>query len=127
MRTVLCSLALALLPAATLGAEATRVVLYAPFGFDGLRSDFHVSSKIHGSCWTGSIASPRSDAWRCMVANRIYDPCFSNGGLSSVACPTDAFSKTVILIVLDKPLPAHYGNHGNPSPWALLLSNLCTL
>jgi hypothetical protein len=123
MRMLLCGLALALVPMVALGGETTKVGLYAPFGFDGLRSDFQVSSKIHGSCWTGSIASSRSDVRRCTVTNRVYDPCFSNGRLSSVACPIGAFSKSVIPIILDKPLPVHYGNHGTPSPWALLLSN----
>lgn len=106
-----------------LGAAATKVVMYAPFGSSGLHPGYTVSSKMHGACWTGSIASQRPDAWRCMVSNSIYDPCFSNAGLSSVACPPDAFSKRVVLIILDKPLPVKERNKGGSSPWALWLSN----
>jgi hypothetical protein len=29
------------------------------------------------SCWVGSIASQRADAFRCSVGNDIHDPCFS--------------------------------------------------
>jgi hypothetical protein len=106
-----------------LGAQATKVVMYAPFGSSGLHPGYTVTSKVHGECWTGSIASQRPDAWRCMVSNSIYDPCFSNAALSSVACPSDAFSKNVVLIALDKPIPVHDRNTGKPSPWALLLNN----
>ena len=104
-------------------AQSTRVVMYAPFGPGGLHSGYTVTAKMHGDCWTGSIASQRPDAWRCMVTNSIYDPCFSNAALSSVACPSDAFSKRVVLILLDKPIPVHDRNTGSPSPWALMLSN----
>jgi hypothetical protein len=106
-----------------LGAQSTRVVMYAPFGSGGLHAGYTVTSKMHGDCWTGSIASQRPDAWRCMVSNSIYDPCFSNAALTSVACPTNAFSKSVVLIVLDKPLPVKERNKGGSSPWALSLSN----
>lgn len=106
-----------------LGAQLTKVVMYAPFGSGGLHSGYTVTSKLHGACWTGSIASQRPDAWRCMVSNSIYDPCFSNAALSSAACPTDAFSKSVVLIVLDKPIPVKERNTGGSSPWALMLSN----
>ncbi len=58
-----------------------------------------------------------------MVSNSIYDPCFSNAALSSVACANDAFAKSIVLIVLDKPIPTHERNQGKPSPWALLLAN----
>ena len=107
-----------------LGAPSTKVVMYAPFGSGGLHPGYTVASKVHGACWTGSIASQRPDAWRCMVSNSIYDPCFSNAALSSVACPSDAFSKSVVLIVLDKPIPVKERNEGGAaSPWAVLLSN----
>lgn len=29
-----------------------------------------------GSCWTVSNATSNDKAWRCMVKNNIYDPCF---------------------------------------------------
>ncbi len=104
-------------------APSTKVVMFAPFGSGGLHAGYKVTSKVHGACWTGSIASQRPDAWRCMVANSIYDPCFSNAALSTAACSNDPFSKSIVLIALDKPIPTHERNTGKPSAWALLLSN----
>ena len=31
-----------------------------------------------GDCNSSSFVNPRSDAWRCFVGHRIYDPCFEN-------------------------------------------------
>jgi hypothetical protein len=115
----LCAAAFAI----ALAAPSTKVAMFAPFGSGGLNASYKVTSKVHGACWTGSIASQRPDAWRCMVANSIYDPCFSNAALSSVACASDAFAKNVVLIVLDKPIPTQERNKGKPSAWALLLDN----
>jgi hypothetical protein len=109
--------------AVALAAPSTKVVMFAPFGTGGLHAGYKITSKAHGACWTGSIASQRPDAWRCMVSNNIYDPCFSNAALSSVACSNDPFSKSVVLIVLDKPIPTQERNTGKAAPWALLLSN----
>ncbi len=109
--------------AVALAAPSTKVVMFAPFGSGGLHAGYKVTSKVHGACWTGSIASQRPDAWRCMVSNNIYDPCFSNAALSSVACPSDAFSKNIVLIILDKPIPTQERNKGKPTPWALLLGS----
>lgn len=33
---------------------------------------------VDGHCWTNSLNLSRSDAWRCMAENNIYDPCFSS-------------------------------------------------
>lgn len=128
MRLTSLILLLALLPAPARAADATKMIYYASFAPRGVRSDLHVLSKVHGKCWTGSIASPRADASRCMVVNSVYDPCFDrSAGLgwdtSIIVCPVDPFSKRVVLIVLDKPIPLEYGNHGKPLPWALLISN----
>jgi hypothetical protein len=113
-----------------LAAQSTQVITFAPFGSSGLQSGYTVTSKVHGTCSNGSIRSPqRPDAWSCTVNNSVYEPCFSNVALSSVACPSDAFSKKVVLLILDKPLPIKKRNSegglykGGPLPWALLLSN----
>ncbi len=50
---------------------ATKVINYTP------PQDLPSEIK-EGSCWTSSLAAPyRQDAWRCMVGNYIYDPCFN--------------------------------------------------
>lgn len=62
------------------------------------------TARQNGHCWTASIASQRSDAYRCMAGNSIYDPCFSISS-KAVACPTDAAANRGIVIALTQPLP----------------------
>jgi hypothetical protein len=64
----------------------------------------HVASRESGYCWTASIASQRSDAYRCMAGNSIHDPCFKLSP-SSVVCPTDPAANVGIAMSLTKPLP----------------------
>jgi hypothetical protein len=81
----------------------------------------------HGSCFSSSDTSLRSDAWRCTVGNELYDPCFSSqrahGG---VICP-NADPTSGLEVRLTKRLPAAFGHRGSPSasgqPWALELSS----
>lgn len=98
------------LAAATASGSAptrTRIVVYTPFTTDGLlATGIKVVRTISGSCWTGSEGARRSDAWRCMSGNYIYDPCFS-GPPTWVACPS---GKGVIRMNLTKPLPRSYAN-----------------
>jgi hypothetical protein len=60
---------------------ATKVVKFMP-SQDG-------QIKNEGYCWTNSIAAPRSDAWRCMAGNEIFDPCFQSFDHTSVQCDPD--------------------------------------
>ncbi|HET9095857.1 MAG TPA: hypothetical protein VFN37_04295 [Candidatus Baltobacteraceae bacterium] len=64
----------------------------------------HVTAKQSGHCWTSSIASQRSDAYRCMAGNGIHDPCFTLSP-REVACPTGIAADRGIAITLTKPLP----------------------
>jgi hypothetical protein len=64
----------------------------------------HVTERLNGYCWTGSIASERSDAFRCMTGNSIHDPCFTLSP-REVACPTSAEKNEGVVISLTKPLP----------------------
>jgi hypothetical protein len=123
MQAVLIAAVLTIVPAALAAGGTTRVVLYAPYGIDGgLRPGFTTTSSVHGSCWSSSASSTRPDAWRCMTGNLIHDPCFSNPAKTQVACPSDPFAKAIMVIDLDKALPARHGSSG-PSPWALRLAN----
>ncbi len=68
-------------------------------------SGSHMKGKtVSGSCWTSSIASSRSDAFRCMIGNSIMDPCFKLSA-RAVACPQDVATNTGVIINLTKPLP----------------------
>jgi hypothetical protein len=59
-----------------------------------------------GYCWTESIAAQRKGAWRCMLGNSIYDPCFSTTDLNKVVCDADPITHTAgFVLQLTKPLP----------------------
>src|SRR5438045_3515319 len=89
------------------GVTNTKVVVYSPFTINGtLAKGVKVIRTVSGSCWEGSIVSERSDAWRCMSGNEIFDPCYS-GNTKWVACLRSALGDRVVRFVLTKPLPAH--------------------
>ena len=62
--------------ASTATITATQVITYSPGPPTG--------EPQAGRCWTNSLAVWRDDAWRCIVGNEIYDPCFSED--DSVIC-----------------------------------------
>jgi hypothetical protein len=67
---------------------ATQIRLVLPFRATGTLA-LGVSAHVTGTCFSGSLAdSGRSDAWRCMSGNQIYDPCFAGfiGAETVVAC-----------------------------------------
>ncbi len=104
-------------------ASGTRVVTVTGAGH------FNVTATVSGHCWTTSIASNRKDAFRCMVGNAIYDPCFIRDR-QAVLCPTDLPSGTATLIKLTAPLPATLPGSAAPaqgSVWQMKLAagNLC--
>ncbi len=46
-------------------SRATTVHVYAPFRRGKLAPGLVVRKRAAGSCWTGSLATGRRDAWRC--------------------------------------------------------------
>ena len=65
-----------------------------------------------GNCFASSVAEPyRQDAFRCMVENSIYDPCFSLTDASGQAqkglvyCQVNPLKPDSFLIKLTKDLP----------------------
>lgn len=81
-------------PAATVAA--TEVITYTP----GLPA----GKPREGNCWTSSLAVWRADAWRCMIGNEIYDPCFSEG--EGVICDARPMSSDAgFALKLTEPLP----------------------
>ena len=97
--------------------QGTRTVVFFP-------NNFAATSTVQGNCWTSSIASGRSDAYRCMAGNYIYDPCFVYGS-NSVACPTVGTGiEQGTVIDLTQPLPqAGSEAPGAAPPFALELAN----
>ena len=60
----------------TPAAAATAVHIYALYSAEG-KLTVPVMKTGSGSCFTGSIISQRSDAWRCSEGNKLLDPCFA--------------------------------------------------
>jgi len=60
-----------------------------------------------GSCWTNAIGLGREDAYRCMVDNQIYDPCFVVDEQPTVVCGANPVTgETGFVLELTEPLPA---------------------
>jgi hypothetical protein len=107
------------------GGTTTSARLYSPYSASG-RIVIRTSTR-RGSCFSGSLATARRDAWRCSYGNYIVDPCFKSAARRDVVCPLGPSLRSGIRLVLTKALPRRYRNHGTPStrlqPWALRLTN----
>ena len=78
--------------------QATRIIKFAP--------TTHVRDVREGKCWTSSIAAPRPDAWRCMIENEIFDPCFASTDRNLVICnPNPPKGYPGFRLRLTEPLP----------------------
>jgi eukaryotic-like serine/threonine-protein kinase len=107
------------------GASAhTQTLIYTGVNVSG-RPAVSISARTRGSCWEGSVAALRSDAWRCSEGNTILDPCFGSGPGSFVICPNDGPWSNATELHLTKPLPinTNTGQGTSGTPWAIELSN----
>src|SRR6266540_925231 len=79
--------------------QRTAIKLFIPWDGSNLNSALTVRARVdfmgnpninNGSCQSGSIATPRLDAWRCLTA----DPCFVSlfGSQTTLACASDPWS-----------------------------------
>ena len=106
---------------------ATQQIIFTGVTASGLPS-LSITQTIAGSCWEGSVAADRSDAYRCSTSgDDIYDPCFALPGMGFVVCPTDGgpWDGTAIEMTLTKPLPVNTAADRGTSglPWAIELAN----
>ncbi len=76
-----------------------------------------------GSCWTNAIGLDREDAYRCMVGNQIFDPCFVVDEQPTVVCGADPTTgETGFVLELTQPLPPP--DVGNLAmPWLIELAD----
>lgn len=114
---------LAIPTAATASLGGTKVTVFHAFTASG-RPTLPTKS-LTGYCWTGSLTADRDDAWRCLVGNGLYDPCFSSAAAPAVVlCPNYKLT-TDIEIHLTRPLPLKQADRGGPSvhiqPWLIEL------
>lgn len=114
-------------PAQSPAPSGTQVITYAPWAGAGtLASGITAAATQSGSCFTTSSATTASGAYRCMVSNSLYDPCFADtaSGAAEVACPNPANPNSVVVIKLTAALPAPATAAGSPIfPWLLVLAN----
>lgn len=113
-------------PASSIGQTPTRTVarIYSPFTPTGASRLPTVLRQ--GSCFAGSLAANRRDAWRCAVGNLLHDPCFKAAKSPDLICVSAPWSLTALRLKLTQPLPSS-GNRRVPSltglPWALQLAD----
>ncbi|MCL5260205.1 MAG: hypothetical protein M1561_00770 [Gammaproteobacteria bacterium] len=125
--TLLLCTAVFLTCQAGVAATKTSVVVYKPS-----LTSLATAKPQAGDCWTNSIAaSSRADAWRCMIDNTIYDPCFSTAKPDIVVCDADpANNKPGILVKSKTPLvkPKSVEKPALASAWMLKLADgsVCT-
>jgi hypothetical protein len=95
---------------------ATKVLIFHPKGARG--------PAVNGNCGMGeSAALDRADAWRCIVGNLIYDPCFSTAPhATSVICGAMPGKPYGITVRLAQPLPTHAPARDR-QPWILALGD----
>lgn len=120
---VLASVTLGVACAGAVAASGirTQTHIYRAFTATG-KPATRVTRTASGSCFVGSLAIDRDDAWRCGSAGVVYDPCFSSSKLRGIVlCPLFPWRTTTIEIKLTKRLPQP--DPGKPSttglPWAL--------
>lgn len=65
------------------------------------------SEKREGFCWTNSNIIHRSDVWRCMIGNEIFDPCYTAQDKTTIVCDAkpDIEQPSGFVLKLTKPLP----------------------
>lgn len=87
-------------------------------------------SKV-GFCWMGSLAVSRSNAFRCMVASDVLDPCFVVENPRKVICGADPTKKKIgFFLKLTRPIAKRtdiktdeVGEVGKNDAWIIKLSN----
>lgn len=85
-----------------------------------------------GFCWVNSVVISRSDVWRCMVDNNIFDPCFTTEFPDKVICGSDpSKNQPGFLLQLTRPLPkaSKIEKPEKASVWMIELEdgNICKL
>lgn len=94
----------------------TKIVKFHPTGTKG--------APVAGDCGMGESQSlDRADAWRCIVGNEIYDPCFSTTPHATwVICGVQPGQPVGIKVTLKKPLPTHAAAK-DQQPWVITLGD----
>lgn len=111
----------------TAGATAgTRVVVVEPWQGSAPAPGVTVTGTVSGHCFAPSIATTRTDAYRCLSGNDIYDPCFApltTPPGTQVLCVDGPSANRFLRVKLTQPLPAAGTGKPEVAPFALLLGD----
>lgn len=97
----------------------TLIILCAPITSQAVPSKKITETKIikyipqipseerSGYCWTNSNIIQRSDVWRCMIGNEIFDPCYTVQDKTTIVCGSlpDIDKPSGFVLKLTQPLP----------------------
>ena len=102
---------------------ATVTKIFDPTNASGNLS-VSATATVKGNCWTTSIVAERPDAYRCMVGNDIYDPCFGVSQTQAL-CPSGGPWTNHGLLLNSAPPSGQLNKDEGTSgpPWALQLSD----
>ena len=104
------------------GQPPTRVVVFEPWTRAGLAGGIGVAATVRGSCWVGSLASPRPDAYRCTEGDPCFADRYASRGYGVVACP-DPGPARVVIMELTQPLPGSWPSATQAWPWLITLAS----
>ena len=110
-------------PARTPSPPPTVSRVVTAFHADGSRA-VRTARTNSGSCFTGSVAAPVADAYRCFSGNAILDPCLAPAGVDAPAelvCLASPWAKATLLR-LTGPLPSADPVRQATRPWAMQLA-----
>ncbi|KTD01421.1 hypothetical protein Lfee_1025 [Legionella feeleii] len=108
-------------------AQDTELKFYRPFGEVNQQVPLVVKEEVKGQCWQQSERIKREDAWRCVVGDKTYDPCFVKqyGSNTQALCPQSPWIGDSVQI--DLPAAVDNSQHtelnmAETLPWALELT-----
>lgn len=124
-KPIVAAVLLALAAAGAAAAPApTKLERWVAVRGGAVAPGIRIDERGRGYCFAGSLADPRTDAWRCVLGRQIEDPCFS-GGATFVLCPVGTpDSRDALRLTLTKLLPhgtAHRsGDPTREDPWVIV-------
>lgn len=84
----------------------TETHYFRPFVTGEQKPSYEITMQLRGSCLSQSAIIVREDAWRCVSAGKILEPCFSQSqDTRSLLCFEHPRYLKAILLKLDAPLP----------------------
>jgi hypothetical protein len=104
--------------------QATAKQIYSPANASGGLAVANPKS-ARGTCFTTSLVTTRSDAFRCSSGNNLYDPCFFVNQ-TQVLCPTNGPWSNAGLLLNVPSLPNNPGGSDQGTggqPWAIQLAD----